>query len=97
MWDGGTAVQASAYLAGLAGQPTVTVNPSELADLGIAEGEKVAVASHKGSVTVVAVADPGVPEGIAVIPWNLPGARVSELIDAGDRLNVVHISPGGDN
>ncbi len=96
MWDGGTAVQSSAYLCGLAQPPALVANPAELAALGVAEGEKVTVSSPKGSLTVSASADPGVARGVAVLAWNLPGGRVGDLIDAGERLNFVRLEPGGD-
>ncbi|MGC8512166.1 MAG: NADH-quinone oxidoreductase subunit NuoG [Acidimicrobiales bacterium] len=96
MWDGGTAVQSSTYLSGLAPPPVLVANPAELAALGVAEGEKVTVSSAKGSLTVAASADAGVARGIAVLAWNLPGGRVGELIDAGGRLNFVSVEPGGD-
>ena len=96
LWDGGTAVQSSAYLCGLASSPALVANPAELAALGVAEGEKVTVSSAKGSLTVAASADAGVAPGLAVLAWNLPGGRVGELIDSGERLNFVRVEPGGD-
>jgi anaerobic selenocysteine-containing dehydrogenase len=89
-------VQSSAYLCGLASPPALVANPAELAALGVAEGEKVTVSSTKGSLTVAASADAGVAPGLAVLAWNLPGGRVGELIDSGERLNFVRVEPGGD-
>ena len=95
MWDAGTAVQSSTHLAGLAAPATVTVNPAELAEIGVGVGEEVVVTSRKGSMTVTAGADPALPLGVAVIPWNLPGSQVGVLIDSAENVTVVGLSPGG--
>ncbi len=92
MWDGGTQVQASSHLAGLAPEPTVRLHPGVLAELGVAHGEKVRVRSTRGSLIVAAAADPAVPSGTAVIPWNLPGGRAGDLIDASSRVTYVTVT-----
>jgi formylmethanofuran dehydrogenase subunit D len=66
-----------------------------LADLGAAEGEKVVLRSGRGAITVPATADPGVPAGSAVLPWNLPGGRAGDLIDSGAVVTVVTVEPAG--
>ncbi|HET9078592.1 MAG TPA: NADH-quinone oxidoreductase subunit NuoG [Acidimicrobiales bacterium] len=98
MWDGGTQVQASEQLAGLAPEATVRLNPAVLAELGVAHGEKVRVRSGRGSLIITAAADPGVPAGSAVIPWNLPGGRAGDLIDGSGRVTEVTVTDaaGGD-
>jgi NADH-quinone oxidoreductase subunit G len=98
MWDGGTQVQASEHLAGLAPEATVRLNPAVLAELGAAEGEKVLVRSARGVLTLPASADPTLPAGTAVIPWNLPGGRAGDLIDSSAVVTTVTVeASGGDD
>jgi len=98
MWDGGTQVQATAPVAGLAPAATVRVHPAALAELGVAEGEKVVVRSHRGVLTLSAVGDSRLPSGTAVIPWNLPGGRAGDLIDSTSPVTRVTIdAQGGDD
>ncbi|MBV9661395.1 MAG: molybdopterin-dependent oxidoreductase, partial [Acidimicrobiales bacterium] len=95
LWDGGTQAQAAPYLAGLRPAAGVRLHPSVLAGLGVAHGENVVLSSSRGSLTVAAVADPVVPTGTAVLPWNLPGARASELIDSSQPVTEVTVAPVG--
>ena len=99
MWDGGTEVQSSNFLAGLAPGATVRLNPAVLAEMGAAQGEKVTVRSTRGSLTVAAAADPALPAGTAVIAWNLPGGRAGDLIDSASRVTEVTVTDvsGGDD
>ncbi len=98
MWDGGTEVQSSNFLSGLAPEATVRLNPAVLAEMGAAHGEKVTVRSARGTLTVAASADPAVPAGTAVIAWNLPGGRAGDLIDGTSRVTEVTVTDlsGGD-
>jgi predicted molibdopterin-dependent oxidoreductase YjgC len=98
MWDGGTQVQASDYLAALAPESTIRLNPAVLAELGAADGEKVVVRSNRGTLTLPAAADPTLPAGSAVIPWNLPGGRAGDLIDCSAVVTTVTVeASGGDD
>jgi NADH-quinone oxidoreductase subunit G len=98
MWDGGTLIAGHDALSGLAADAVVRVNPAVLAELGAAEGEKVVVRSGRGSITLPASGDPRLPAGTVVVPWNLPGGRVGDLIDATMAVTTVTIeSSGGDD
>jgi NADH-quinone oxidoreductase subunit G len=98
MWDGGTLVRAHDDLAQLAPEATVRLNPSVLAELGVADGEEVLVRSNRGSLTVPAIADVHLPRGTALIPWNLPGGRAGDLIDSAASVTTVTIEArGGDD
>jgi anaerobic selenocysteine-containing dehydrogenase len=98
MWDGGTLIAGHDALGGLAPDVEVRVNPAVLAELGAAEGEKVVVRSGRGSITVPASGDPRLPAGTVVVPWNLPGGRVGELIDSSLAVTTVTIeASGGDD
>ncbi|HLI54290.1 MAG TPA: NADH-quinone oxidoreductase subunit NuoG [Acidimicrobiales bacterium] len=89
LWDGGTDIQESGMVAALAPSPAVRLNPAVLAELGAADGEKVVLRSARGSLVVEARADAGIPEGTAVLPWNLPGGRAADLIDSGAQVTSV--------
>jgi NADH-quinone oxidoreductase subunit G len=92
MWDGGTLVQSVPALASLHPKPVLRVHPSVLASLGAADGEAVSVKSGQGSLTLPAVGDPAIPVGTAVLPWNLPGAYASDLIDASSAVTEVRLT-----
>ena len=96
LWDGGTLVQAVPALAGLHPEPRVAVNPTVLAELGLASGERVRLTSSRGSLVVAADANFDVPAGSAVLAWNVPGARAGELIDASRSFIEVRIDTAGE-
>ncbi len=83
LWDGGTQVQAVPALAGLRPEARLTVHPSVLAAMGMADGEAVRVSSARGELVLPARSDPSLPSGSALLPWNLPEGRAGDLIDAG--------------
>jgi NADH-quinone oxidoreductase subunit G len=89
MWDGGTQVQSVPALASLHPDPVVRVHPGVLAGIGAANGEPVSVRSGHGALILPAVGDAGLPSGTAVLPWNLPGAHASDLIDASASVTEV--------
>jgi anaerobic selenocysteine-containing dehydrogenase len=84
MWDGGTFVQFSPSVAQLHPALQLRVNPADLAALGVEDGSYVRVNGAAGRAGVVATAwaDPSVPGGTAVLPFNLPGGGAGDLIDA---------------
>jgi hypothetical protein len=43
-------------------------------------------------LTLPAVGDPAIPAGTAVLPWNLPGAHASDLIDVSSPVTEVQLS-----
>jgi formate dehydrogenase major subunit len=49
--------------------PTVSLAPAELRRLGVAPGERLRVETRRGTVELRARADPGLPEGVAFIPF----------------------------
>jgi len=63
LWDAGSLVQGRPLLASLAPDPSARVHPSVLAEVGVAEGEKVRLASSTGTLVMPVGADPGLPEG----------------------------------
>jgi NADH-quinone oxidoreductase subunit G len=95
MWDGGTQVQATDAVAGLAPEAAVRLNPGVLAEMGAADGEKVVLRSRRGTITLPAVADPFLPAGTAFLPWNLPGGRAGDLIDSSAVVTAVTVESSG--
>ncbi|HUY21356.1 MAG TPA: NADH-quinone oxidoreductase subunit NuoG [Acidimicrobiales bacterium] len=71
LYDGGVFVEACASLAALAPPATVQANPYDLDRLGVTTGERVRVRSARGALVLRAVADDGVPRGVASIGFNL--------------------------
>src|SRR5574340_633370 len=49
--------------------PVVSVNPADLAQLGVAPGGAITVASRRGEVSLYARADDGTPRGSVFIPF----------------------------
>jgi formylmethanofuran dehydrogenase subunit D len=78
LYDPGVVVTHSAAVSGLAVSPAVRLHPDEVGRLGVGAGASVRVTSPRGSVTLPALADSGVPVGVASIP---PGAA-ADLVDA---------------
>jgi NADH-quinone oxidoreductase subunit G len=78
LYDAGIAVEASPGLRALVGEAHVRVAPVELERLGLRDGDAVHLSSPRGGLVLEARADAGVPEGVAVVPFNLPGGRALE-------------------
>jgi NADH-quinone oxidoreductase subunit G len=81
LYDAGVAVSRSGSLAKLAAAPVVAVAPEEAGRLGLVEADAVTVSSSRGAVTLPLRVDPGLPPGIATVPFNPAGAGAGELID----------------
>jgi NADH-quinone oxidoreductase subunit G len=81
LYDAGVTVSHSGSLAQLVAAPTVAVAPQEAEHLGLADGDQVTVSSPRGTITLLLRVDPGLPAGIATMPFNPPGSGAGELID----------------
>jgi NADH-quinone oxidoreductase subunit G len=88
LYDAGVAVSRAGSLAKLAAAPVVTVAPGEAARLGLVAGDEVTVRSSRGAVTLPLRVDPGLPPGIATVPFNPAGPGAGELIDAASVTEV---------
>ena len=82
MWDGGTLVQESPSVRELHPPFTVALHPDDLARLGAAGGAALRLVSRRGSLVAPVVGDKSVSPGTALVPFNVPGAAVAELVDA---------------
>jgi NADH-quinone oxidoreductase subunit G len=92
LYDLATSVRHSPHLAPLAApEATVRLNPSELERLGVPVGAPVRLSSARGSITLAAVAEPGLPRGSASVVFNLAGPGAADLIDAGAAVTEVRV------
>jgi NADH-quinone oxidoreductase subunit G len=92
LYDQATTVQRSPHLSGLAAtSASVRISPLELDRLGVATGTAVRITSARGSITLPAVADAGLPRGSASITFNLAGPGAAELIDCGAAVTEVRV------
>jgi NADH-quinone oxidoreductase subunit G len=94
LYDYGTLVQSAESLARLAKPQELHLHPEEMKDLGVEHGGEVRVRSSRGELVVAAVADAGVPSGVASLQFN--AAPVDEtsaafLIDSSAPLVEVHV------
>ncbi len=94
LYDQGTAVQQADHLAPLAtasGAVPVRLHPAELERLGVEPGHRVKVRSQRGEVVAEAVADRGVPRGIAAFVHDQSVAGPLGLIDIGSPITDIHV------
>ncbi len=75
----GTMTRRSPSLAKEADRPFVEVNPEDAAELAIADGERVVVASRRGSVEVEAKVTERVGRGVVFMPFHFAEAAANAL------------------
>ena len=92
LYDNGTLVSRCSSLAPLAEPVAARLNPAAVRELGISDGEIVAVASAASTITIPVKSDARVPEEVVVIPHNHSGADPRELIVSGSTVTEVRIS-----
>ena len=68
-WHTGSMTRRTTVLDTIEPTPVASVNPDDLARLGVAAGGVITVASRRGSVTLSARADEGTPRGAVFIPF----------------------------
>jgi len=68
-WHTGSMTRRTVVLDAIEPAPVVSVNPDDLAALGVAPGGTITVASRRGKVTLYARADTGTPRGAIFIPF----------------------------
>jgi formate dehydrogenase major subunit len=61
--------------------PTVSLAPADLRRLGFAGGQRLRVVTRRGAVELFARADPGLPEGLAFIPFAYREGAANLLTD----------------
>jgi formate dehydrogenase major subunit len=78
-WHTGTMTRRSGVLDAIEPEPTVSMHPLDLDDLGVEPGEVITVASRRGSISLYARADEGTPRGAVFIPFAFYEAAANEL------------------
>jgi len=68
-WHTGSMTRRATVLDTIEPTPVASVNPADLARLGVVAGGVITVASRRGSVTLAARADAGTPRGAVFIPF----------------------------
>ncbi len=101
LYDAGTTMAASPFLAPLIPVLVARANPYDLDRLGLGTGDRVRVRSARGSLVLPAFADEGTPRGVVNVEFNLPLAAdgapdaalnaVAEIIDATAVVNDVRL------
>lgn len=91
LYDLGTMVQACPSMAGQAAPSRVRLNPHDVEQLGVAEGEAVLMTSPQGAITISAVSDPRVPRGVAAVAMNHEGPDPRALVERGTSMTEVRV------
>jgi formate dehydrogenase major subunit len=78
-WHTGAMTRRATVLDAIEPQPTASLNPRDLARLGLAAGERIRVASRRGEIALVARADDGVPVGSVFVPFAYAEAAANLL------------------
>ena len=81
LYDGGTLFSLTDQMQGMSHGATVTLNPVDAAEFGLAPGSAVTVESEQGQLDVTVGIDEQVQTGTAWIPESLPGAPVGALLN----------------
>jgi NADH-quinone oxidoreductase subunit G len=82
LYDRAVLTTHSPSLASLAASATAHVNPLDLERIGVPEGEEVRIVAPKGTVVLPITADERVPRGSLQVPFNVPGASITDIVDA---------------
>ena len=82
LYDDGVALRTSPHLAKLAAGAVLHLSTTDAARLGVGPDTRLKISNAKGSLTIPAVADAGVPKGVAQLAFNQPGISAGMLIDA---------------
>ena len=82
LYDDGVALRTSDHLAKLAPGAVLHLNETDANRLGAGNGTHLRVSNAKGTLTVPAAVDAGVPKGVARLAFNQPGISAGTLIDA---------------
>jgi anaerobic selenocysteine-containing dehydrogenase len=67
--------------------PLVLVNPADASDAGVAEGDRVELASASGSVTAMVHLDPGIRRGAVSLPHGFTDTNVNRLTSSAEGVD----------
>jgi formate dehydrogenase major subunit len=84
-----TGVQSSQYSTPIRRPETLNLSPEDMADLGLAEGERVRISSRRGSVEAPVLPDPTLRRGLAFMTLHFPEQVATNrlTLDAWDPLS----------
>jgi formate dehydrogenase major subunit len=68
-WHTGAMTRRAATLDALEPEPVASLHPLDLEDIGVAPGGVVTISSRRGSISLYARADDGMPRGAAFVPF----------------------------
>ena len=68
-WHTGAMTRRAETLSALEPEPTASINPHQLGEMGLGPGDTIRVASRRGSVEIRVRADRDVPDGMVFIPF----------------------------
>ncbi len=68
-WHTGAMTRRATVLDAVEPEPTVQMNPADIARFGIAAGDQVRVTSRRGSVVIRVRAETGMQQGVVFIPF----------------------------
>mgnify|MGYP000250269235 CR=1 FL=1 len=91
LYDRAISTLTSPALENLAPGAQVLVNPLDLDRVGAPEGGNVRVSNNNSSLVLPVHSSPSVPRGVALVPFNQPGADIRELIRRSDSVVDVRI------
>ena len=91
--DAGRMQDGEPYLAGTAHPAVARISAATAAEAGVADGDRLTVATAAGSVTLP-VAVTAMPDRVVWLPTNSPGCSLRRSLAAGDG-SLVRLSPGG--
>lgn len=104
-WHTGSMTRRSNVLDSLEPEAVATVNPITLDEMGVAPGEMITLSTRRGSVSVIARADIGVPTGAVFMAFCYYEAAVNKLsnpaLDPAAKIPefkycAVKVTPGGE-
>lgn len=104
-WHTGSMTRRSNVLDSLEPEAVATINPMTLDEMGVTAGEMVTLSTRRGSVSVIARADIGVPTGAVFMAFCYYEAAVNKLSNAAldpaakipeFKYCAVNVTPGGE-
>jgi formate dehydrogenase major subunit len=104
-WHTGSMTRRSNVLDSLEPEAVATVNPITLDEMGVKPGEMITLSTRRGSVSVIARADIGVPTGAVFMAFCYYEAAVNKLSNAAldpaakipeFKYCAVKVTPGGE-
>ncbi|WP_291296683.1 formate dehydrogenase subunit alpha [Elioraea sp.] len=91
-WHTGTMTRHTAVLDALEPGPTLSLCPADMRRLGLSPGEDARVVTRRGEIVLAVRAAPGLPEGLAFIPFAYHEAAANMLTHPG--LDPIAHIPG---